>query len=71
MPARQRVLTEQYEAIKAEIDDTFSDYHKALDAMKEQLLHKLDKSRDDQETDLNNLNRRVNVTTVKIADAVA
>ncbi|VDN95598.1 unnamed protein product [Brugia pahangi] len=71
VPARQRVLTEQYEAIKAEIDDTFSDYHKALDAMKEHLLHKLDKSRDDQETDLNNLNRRVNVTTVKIADAVA
>uniref|UniRef100_A0A8R1TZC6 B box-type domain-containing protein n=1 Tax=Onchocerca volvulus TaxID=6282 RepID=A0A8R1TZC6_ONCVO len=71
VPARQRVLTEQYEVIKAEIEDTFSEYHKALDAMKENLLRKLDKLRDDQETDLNNLNRRVNVTTVKIADAVA
>ncbi|MCP9257615.1 B-box zinc finger [Dirofilaria immitis] len=71
VPARQRVLTEQYEVIKAEIEDTFSEYHKALNAMKEHLLRKLDKSRDDQETDLNNLNRRVNVTTVKIADAVA
>lgn len=61
---------EQYETIKGELEDTFNEYHKALDEVKDHLLHKLDKNRDDQETDLDNLNRRVNVTTVKIADAV-
>ncbi|VDK31209.1 unnamed protein product [Gongylonema pulchrum] len=71
VPARQRMLAEQYETIKGEIVEAFSEYHKALDAVQEEFLHKLDKLRDEQETDLNNLNKRVNKTTVKIADAIA
>lgn len=71
VPERQRELEERYETIKAGIEAMFCDYHKALDSTKEGMLQKLEKLRDDQENDLNNLNRRVNVTTAKIADAVA
>lgn len=71
MPERQSFLLTQYEAIKTQIDEAFVEYHTALDAVKDNLLRKLGRTRDDQETELNNLNRRVNATTVKIGDAIA
>lgn len=71
IPDRQSALSNQYDAARSLIEDSFADYASALEEAKEQLLKELEKMRDEREADLNNLSHRVGVTTVKIADALA
>ncbi|MFH4975993.1 hypothetical protein AB6A40_002702 [Gnathostoma spinigerum] len=71
IPERQRTLSSEYDLSCSQIEEAFSEYQRRLLEEKERILGELDKIRDEQETQLNNLSHRINITTVKINDAIS
>ncbi|VDM45440.1 unnamed protein product [Toxocara canis] len=71
IPERQRLLADQYEAAHSQIEEAFADYQHTLEEAKRRLLTELERVRDEQDSQLNNLSHRISVTVVKIADALA
>uniref|UniRef100_A0A9J2P2H1 B box-type domain-containing protein n=2 Tax=Ascaris TaxID=6251 RepID=A0A9J2P2H1_ASCLU len=71
IPERQRLLADQYEAAHSQIEEAFADYQHILEEAKQRLLSELEKVRDEQDSQLNNLSHRISLTAVRIADALA